>query len=65
MTTDKFLDTWTTMVDLGIATDEELGLVTAINGRTIQVLHAVLYVRTGYRDLEQLKCDELLREDEE
>lgn len=65
MTDNRFFDTWTAITDLGIATDDELGLATALCGRSTSVLLSVLYIRTGYRDLEQLECDELLREDEE
>lgn len=65
LTNTTFFDTWDAIIELGIATDDELGLVTALNGRSTSVLLDVLYIRTGYRDLEQLECDELLREDEE
>lgn len=51
---------WETLVELGIATDEEIGLVTALNGRNEKVLNDILYVRTGYRNLEQM-----FEEDEE
>lgn len=51
---------WDAMVEMGIATDEEIGLVTAINGTNLQTLEMILYVRTGYRNLAQL-----LEEDEE
>lgn len=54
LTNDNFFDMWNTITELGIATDDELGLVTALNGRNICVLQDVLYIRTGYRNLEQL-----------
>lgn len=44
---------WETIVEYGIATEEELMLVTSINGYNEEVLNNVLYVRTGYRDIEQ------------
>lgn len=44
---------WDEMVELGIATDEELGLAVALCGVTEQTLTSVLYIRTGYRSLEQ------------
>lgn len=44
---------WETMVDEFIATDEELGLACALCGTTEQTLNNVLYIRTGYRTLEQ------------
>lgn len=56
----KELYIWDTLVELGIATDEEIGLVTALNGRNEKVLNDILYVRTGYRNLEQM-----FEEDEE
>lgn len=54
LTNDNFFDMWDTIIELGIATDDELGLVTALNGRNTCVLQDVLYIRTGYRSLEQL-----------
>lgn len=44
---------WETIVEYGIATEEELRLVTSINGYNEEALNNVLYVRTGYRDIEQ------------
>ena len=38
---------------LGIATDEEIQLITAINGWNEETVNDILYVRTGYRNLEQ------------
>lgn len=54
MMNDKELYIWETLTELGIATDEELGLVTAINGTNEHTLNMVLYVRTGYSTLEQM-----------
>lgn len=48
---------WDTMVELGIATTEELGLATALCGITEETLNRVLYIRTGYRTIEQM-CEE-------
>lgn len=48
------------LVDLGIATEAELNLVTSINGWNEDSFNDVIYVRTGYRSLEQLKeCEGL------
>lgn len=58
----EFFETWDELVDLGVATNEELGLATALCGRSIQTLNNVLYVRCGYRSLDQLADEE--REDE-
>ena len=49
----KMFELWDTMVELGIATDEEIGLATALMGRNIGTLELVLYIRTGYRNLSQ------------
>lgn len=44
---------WTILVEYGIATDEEIGLVVALNGKSTRTLNDILYVRTGCRNLEQ------------
>lgn len=54
MLNDKELALWEQMVKLGICTDEELGLATALCGPSIQTLNRVLYIRTGYRSIEQM-----------
>lgn len=54
MMTETMNNTWDTMVALGVATDEELGLAVALCGKTIETLNQVLYIRTGYRSLEQM-----------
>ena len=46
---------WDYLVDTGIATVEELRLVTCINGYSEDTLDSVIYARTGYRSIEQLK----------
>jgi hypothetical protein len=43
------------LVDYGIATEKEIGLVCSINGTNLESLESILYSRTGYRDLEQIK----------
>lgn len=43
------------LVDSGIATSEEIQLVTNINGWRTDVLEAILYARTGYRCFSQLE----------
>lgn len=58
MKMDKIMEMWEQMVDLGIATDEEIGLAIALCGRTIQTLESVLYIRTGYRSLDQMMEEE-------
>lgn len=44
---------WMDLVNTGIATEEELQLVTDINGYSKETLDDVLYARTGYRDWAQ------------
>ena len=46
---------WDYLTESGIATEEELQLVTSINGTSCETLESVLYVRTGYRSLEQIE----------
>lgn len=50
-------DIWDAIVEHGIATEEELELVTAINGYHDDALNDVIYVRTGYRNIEQVLED--------
>ena len=54
----KVMDMWMWLLNNGIATDEELSLITGINGLTIETLNDVLYYRTGYRDREQMEGGE-------
>ncbi len=50
---------WDFLTDNCIATEEELKLVTSINGYNETTLNDILYVRTGYRSIEQYKeCEE-------
>ena len=46
---------WDYLEGNGIATEEELRLVTSINGQNLESLESVLYCRTGNRSLEQIK----------
>ncbi len=46
---------WDYMVNQEIATTDELRLVCNILGFTLEHLESVLYVRTGYRSLEQIE----------
>ena len=45
---------WNLIVEYGVATEEELQLVTSINGYSLETLTDVIYVRTGY-SIEQIK----------
>ena len=51
---DRLIEIWDYIVEIGIATEDELRLVTSINGTNEDSLNSVLYSRTGYRSLEQL-----------
>lgn len=48
-------EAWDTLTEQGIATEEELQLVTGINGYSIEALEEVLYYRTGLRGFDQLE----------
>ncbi len=48
---DKYFDY---LVETGIATENEIELVTSINGWKEESFDDILYVRTGYRDFEQI-----------
>lgn len=45
---------WDILLETGIATKDELILVTNINGYSVETLNDVIYARTGYRNIEQL-----------
>ena len=55
---DNIIFIWENLVEMGIATNEELGLACALCGTTEHTLNRVLYIRTGYRSLEQMWEDE-------
>ena len=45
------------LINLQIATEDEINLVCKINGYSLETMEDILYARTGLRDIEQL-CDE-------
>ena len=47
------------LIDLNIATQDELNLITGINGYNEETLNSVIYYKTGYRDIEQYEEAEL------
>ena len=49
---------WETMEEMEIATTEELGLAVALCGVSENTLNNVLYIRTGYRNIEQMLEEE-------
>lgn len=50
-------DLWDELIRRGIATEEELQLVTDIVGYTKEAMYDVLYARTGYRNFEQMDSE--------
>lgn len=53
--TNDINNLWDYLVNNSIATQEELELITSINGYSVDTLNDVIYARTGYHDLEQLQ----------
>lgn len=53
--TREEMDTYDFIVENGIATSEELNLArNLLDGSWLDILNSVLYVRTGYRTIEQM-----------
>lgn len=52
---NKLASMWDYLLENAIATEEELQLVTDMNGYNEDTLNSVLYCRTGYRTIEQLE----------
>lgn len=50
----EFEKTWDLIVEYNIATDDEIRLVTSINGHNMEALNDIIYARTGYRSIDQL-----------
>ena len=46
---------WDAIIEYEIATENELDLVTDINGYNEDALNDIIYARTGYRDIEQFE----------
>lgn len=58
MTTDEMIK-YDIIVDLEIATVEEIGLVRAVaSGSWNEILDDIVYARTGYRTLEQFLAED-------
>ena len=49
---------WDYIIDCRIETEDEVALVTSINGTNLEAFESILFSRTGYRDLEQIKMEE-------
>lgn len=52
---EELLEIWDFISDKQIATEDELDLVTGIDGLTKEVLNDIIYYRTGYHDYEDIK----------
>lgn len=55
---DKLNKIFDFIVEWNIATEEEIQLVTNINGWNEDSLNDIIYVRSGYRDMKQYKESE-------
>lgn len=51
---------WNALIAWGVATDDELRLITDINGYNEESMFDVLYARTGYRDFHEY-YEEMIR----
>lgn len=47
------------IINDGIATESEVNLVTDITGYSVETLNQIIYVRTGYRNIEQYEESEI------
>lgn len=47
------------IINDGIATESEVNLVTDIAGYSVETLNQIIYVRTGYRNIEQYEESEI------
>jgi len=55
---------WDWIAEYGIATDEEIQLVSDICGNTVETMNNIIYARTGCRDKRQYEIEYLIDEDE-
>ena len=46
---------WDVLLANELATEDEMRLVTNINGYTVETMESIIYVKTGVRNLDQLK----------
>lgn len=58
MLTERQNRIWDAIVENGIATNEEIGLVVGAFGMSEENLNKIIYVRTGYNDIEQFLEEE-------
>ena len=52
---EELNEIWQKIIDYSIATEEELQLVTSINGYNIEALNDIIYARSGCHDIEQFE----------
>lgn len=45
---------WQLLLDYEIATENELQLITSINGYKVETLESIIYARTGLNSVDQL-----------
>lgn len=65
MTTEEMI-TYDQIVEMGIATAEEINLVKCLmSGTWTEVLNGIIFVRTGYHSMQQYIESEDLEEEEE
>ena len=55
---DKLNKIYDFLIEWNIATENEIQLVTKINGWNEESFNDIIYVKTGYRDMKQLKESE-------
>ena len=55
---DKLNEIFDFIIEWEIATEDEIQLVTKINGWNEKSLNDIIYVKTGYRNMEQMKESE-------
>jgi len=57
---EDFDNMYDSLLEHSLATEDEIRLVCAINGSSVDSLNSILYVKTGYRTWEQY--EEMLTE---
>jgi hypothetical protein len=55
---DKINNIWAVLVDYNYFTEEELKLITNINGLNEDAFNDAIYVRYGFHDIEQLLIED-------
>lgn len=59
MTKRELFEKYGRIINDGIATESEVNLVTDILGYSVETLNQIIYVRTGYRNIEQYEESEI------